>query len=751
MKYLVSLIICLAIVTASFAQEHLAPLRSNAALQKEFDEAIHQVTPGLRAGENNQYIYLFDTLSLPFVDDFTSDRRKNYRFDKNDPNVSSTPIYGFRIGTDYPEVFNAMYDTSYNYQYNSSTNQWDSTQNPVTFIELLDPITQIPSDTDTVWIVPNGRIVADTLDTNVTPDFIYVNTFDTIFVIPSDGPDIYWKSRSAFVNNSYGILPPSYGVATFDGLDSLGRPYRQLSSSSSYGIADVFTSAPIDVLNKPVGGGIYTVADSIYLSFFYQPQGRGESPEEKDSLVLEFYDVDQKVWNHVWSTSGDGNGTDSQVGGTTSNGSRPFKQAFVKFEQGKYFRDGFQFRFKNYATLNGAFDHWNVDYVRILPNELNTPNSTLDDVAFTEHPVGLLKEYTQMPWTHFKVNPDAHMADTAQSVAINNFNANKNVRFGVEVYEQGTKVFNTDFSQNTEPQFPSESSIDKRIDIQPFVFSDTSNAKRYTFDVRHVLNTTPDVNRENDTLHYSQDFGSFYSYDDGIAENAYYVVSAGAQIAVEYTIAVEDTLRAINIYFPESGEDVSGRLFRFKVWSSLNPETILYESPLHNPVYSFYRDVVQRYEIDPLVVSGKIYIGIEQLLDPVIIGFDRNFNSRFKTFYAVNNVWSLASFEGSVMMHPEFDTTYFPWPVSVPEVAESENFEVNIFPNPANDQVTVVWNELDDVHVQIFDLQGRLMVAQQAFGEQIQMPVQDLSNGIYIVQVVSLTNQRTSTKRLMIR
>ncbi len=722
----------------ALGQEHLAPLRSNPALQEEYDEAIQFGTrTGSRAGENNQYIYLFDTISLPFIDDFTKDRRKKYEFDRNDPNVRETPIYGFRIGTAFPAIFEAMYDTSYNYQFDSANNQWDSTQNPVTYIEILDPATQLPSDTDTVWIKPNGRIVADTLDTNVTPDFTYVNTFDTIFLIPSDGPDVYWKSRSAFVNNSYGVLPPSYGVATFDGLDSLGRPYRQLSAGSSYGLADVFTSAPIDVLNKPLGGGIYTVADSIYFSFFYQPQGRGEIPEEKDSLVLEFYDVDQKTWDYIWSVTG--------------QGTKPFEQVFIKFRQGKYFRDGFQFRFKNYATLNGAFDHWNIDYIRLFSNRAGAPNSPLDDVAFTEHPVGLLDEYTQMPWTHFKANPSEYMADTAQSVAMNNSDVNKNVRFGVEVYEQGTKVFNTDFSQNTEPQFAAGSSLEKFIDIQPFAFSDTSNAKRYTFDVRHVLNTTPDSRSENDTLHYRQDFGTFYSYDDGIAENAYYVVSAGAQIAVEYNIAVEDTLRAINIYFPESGEDVSNRLFRIKVWSSLDPVVELYESSLRNPLYSPYRDLVQRFEIDPLAVSGRIYVGIEQLTDPIIVGFDRNFNSRFKTFYAVNNVWSLSSFDGAVMMHPEFDTTYFPYPVSVPDVEENREFDVNVYPNPADDQVTVVWNELDDVQVQIFDLQGRLMLDQQSFGEQIQMPVQGLSNGMYIVRVASLTNQRTSTKRLMIR
>ena len=39
------------------------------------------------------------------------------------------------------------------------------------------------------------------------------------------------------------------------------------------------------------------------MSFFYQPQGLGDVPETRDSLVLQFRDTGG-VWNNVWALQG---------------------------------------------------------------------------------------------------------------------------------------------------------------------------------------------------------------------------------------------------------------------------------------------------------------------------------------------------------------------------------------------------------------------------------------------------------------
>lgn len=713
---------------SSLAQEErLVPLYGYPQLYPEKFETK-------REGLNNAYVFLFDTLDLPFRDDFTKRNIKDYSFDLNDPGVSFTPYYFFTIGGAFPAIFEAMYDTSYNYTYNTSTLSWDSVANPLTLIEFLDPVSQLPVDTDTVWIKPNGIPSGDTLDTiNNLPDTVYANTFDTVFVIPSSGPGVLWTGNDVYVNNAYHVLPPSYGVATFDGLDSLGMPHAPLSQTGSQGIADILTSAPIDLLNNPFGG-VYTVADSVYLSFYYQPQGLGEIPEPQDSLVLEFYDVDQNEWVFQWKAEGEA--------------LKPFEKVFVKIQEGRFFRDGFRFRFKNYASLNGAFDHWNLDYVELDINRAGAPSVALDDVAFVSYGESIIKEYTKMPWSHFKTNPALFMEDTSMAVAYNNFNTNKNVRFGVQVYEQGQQVFTTDFNQNVEPIFAPQTTLEKSIDISPFVFSDTSNAKRYTFDVLNVLNTTPDVNSDNDTLLYEQDFGTFYAYDDGTAENGYYLVSAGAQLAVEFNSPLPDSLRAVNIYFPESGEDITNRLFRIKVWASLVPEVVLYEGLVENPLYSFDRNRVVRYDIDPVEVGGRFYIGYEQLTDPIILGYDRNKNARTKTFYSINGTWSPASFLGAVMIHPEFDTVYYPWKVNVPEVLDEANL-LRAYPNPAQDEVTVTWAGADAGVLEVFDLQGRKVRSYLPILPNTPLIINGLSEGMYILRFMPDSGEDPQTLQLI--
>ena len=57
------------------------------------------------------------------------------------------------------------------------------------------------------------------------------------------------------------------------------------------------TSAPIDLegLNND---------SSVYLSFFYQPTGRGNFPDAEDSLVVEFLNEATGQWVNVWSSPG---------------------------------------------------------------------------------------------------------------------------------------------------------------------------------------------------------------------------------------------------------------------------------------------------------------------------------------------------------------------------------------------------------------------------------------------------------------
>jgi hypothetical protein len=108
-----------------------------------------------------------------------------------------------------------------------------------------------------------------------------------------------WSDQHVFINKDFSINPPSSGAATFDVLDRDGKVYRHAVSVPF--IADYLTSRPIrlDSLFHPQARAI-TIADSVYFSFYFQPQGRGDKPEPTDSLVLEFgYPTDRLILDYI--------------------------------------------------------------------------------------------------------------------------------------------------------------------------------------------------------------------------------------------------------------------------------------------------------------------------------------------------------------------------------------------------------------------------------------------------------------------
>ncbi len=97
-----------------------------------------------------------------------------------------------------------------------------------------------------------------------------------------------WIDEEAYVNTNYGYRSANIGVATLDAINRKGQLHANASQFPF--LADSLTSRPIrlDSLFKPSPRPV-TLADSLYLSFYYQPQGRAKfAPEAFDSLILQF-------------------------------------------------------------------------------------------------------------------------------------------------------------------------------------------------------------------------------------------------------------------------------------------------------------------------------------------------------------------------------------------------------------------------------------------------------------------------------
>ena len=531
-----------------------------------------------------------------------------------------------------------------------------------------------------------------------------------------------WADVNVFINTNYAVNPISYGVATFDGLDSTGYPYNFINPTS-YGIADYLTSKPIDLT---------TVVDSVYLSFYYQPKGMGNQPEAKDSLRLEFFRKSDSTWVRKWAVPG--------------AALAPFKLVMIPVDV-QFQSDSFQFRFKNYATLSGNVDHWNVDYVYLNDNRTFS-DTALNDVALTRNYYNMLNGYSAMPWTHYMVDTLNNMSSVINVEYRNNHNSSYSVFYEynvitdngagavIESYPTSTsfKAVNG-YSSLVEPQAVYSSPLND------FYFPTDDTAKTKVFQLKNFFNISSgavtDFNIKNDTVVSYQVFSNYYSYDDGSAEAGYGIEGVGAKLANQFTIKKSDTLVGIRIYFNPVTYNHSNKSFKLKIWSSLNPEVLIYEQvDYYNPIYSFTNEFLNYNLTTPILLpAGTYYFGYENITsDFLTIGYDLNTNSKYNIFFNAEGIWQNSNYDGSLMLHPLFK--YNDAIIGVDEV-KNEKSVIKIYPNPSQGIFYVKTNQAIEAHV--YDLLGNLVAH---FPKQLHTSfnLNSLTNGVYFIHLTGEKN-----------
>lgn len=536
-----------------------------------------------------------------------------------------------------------------------------------------------------------------------------------------------WLNNNVYINSNYAVNPPSYGVATFDGLDSTGYPYNFLNPTS-YGIADYLTSKTIDLTS---------VVDSVFLSFYYQPQGLGNQPETKDSLRLEFYRKSDSSWVRKWAVPG--------------SALSAFKKVMIPVDT-SFQNDAFQFRFVNYATLSGNVDHWHLDYIYLNDNRTHA-DTAINDVALTGNFYNMLNGYTSMPYTHYKLDTLGNMANSINVEYKNNHNSNYAVFYKYQVIEDnGTgAVIETYPSTTSSKNVAAYSSLIEPqavydLPLNNFYFPlDTSSTKVFQIKNYFDLNSVIDFNQKNDTVYSYQVFGNYYSYDDGSAEAGYGVLGINSKLANQFNIKKSDTLIALDIYFNPVTFNHSAKSFKLKIWSSLNPEVVVYEqSGYYNPIYSFTNELL-KFNLDyPIyLLAGTYYFGYENITeDYLTVGYDLNNDNSNKVFYNAEGVWENSSYNGTLMIHPVFK--YDDVVVNVDEVAFDS--KMNIYPNPSSG-VVFIKNGVNPISILVFDIYGK-KVAELSKGVYSQIDLSNLSNGVYFLNIFS--NNKTQIEKIII-
>ncbi|MBK9175545.1 MAG: T9SS type A sorting domain-containing protein [Flavobacteriales bacterium] len=708
-------------------------------------------------GLNTYFIYQYATQQLPVQDDFSIDRTRKRWAQPGEAGVTLTnTIYQLEVGGS--STWDMEYSSDTTFLYTTDLNEpVTTTRTPLTEVTVtVRNLTLYPPTESNVQAWPPYNVF-DTIQ-NPSPD-IFPLTGDLVqdslmvyTVAPASGtytnpdgsvvPMVLWQDDDVYVNATYPIDPPTVGVATFDGLARNGYPYN-FAQYSAHGIADKLTSVPINLsANIP--------ADSLYLSFFYQPQGlSGDiNPQPQDSLVLELYAPDEETWYRVWRTP--------------YLPLQPFEQVLVPITLTKFLKPDFQFRFLNYATLSGSFDHWHLDYVR-LGAQRTFDDTRLIDVAYVMPESSLLETYTSVPFNRFAAAPAAYMAPSVTLPLKNLDNQDRFITYGMLAKEENAapvSLFSNGLSSSgnastTIPSLHPVNSAPNNFTYDPSLSTDAA-FWRVKF---WRTNTMPDINRYNDTTAFIQELSNYLAYDDGSAEMGYSLNVAGAMLAYRFDIVGEDSLRAVRLYFnPQANDPASSPnplqgSFLLTIWSSITPEAVIHRNfSFSSPEYRLEGlNRFVEYPLDVVVpVSGTFYVGWTQTTGTRMnLGFDRNRNNQNKIFYKTGLSFQSTTHQGSLMMRPVFVSAYDPF-TGLPD-NESGGTEMRVYPNPASDAVVVVSEAAGPGStVQIVDATGRL-AAQEPFMNGRPIQTAALGEGLYVLRILSREGQPVGQQRLVIQ
>jgi hypothetical protein len=635
-----------------------------------------------------------DTIMLPFFDDFS----KNNTYPDTslwlDRNVYINNNFGYKPPTIGVATFDIINMAGEVYPHASSE--------PF----IADYLTSKPINLSYLT-TPNNITMSTQL-------LFYYETAKNIYH-PADS--LYYKAGNTFYNCMY--FPTTYNTSM-----SIYFGHNRIDVSDSLYYFDNNTMQYVYI--QRLFYNYFSVADSIYLSFYYQAKGNGGNfPDATDSLVLEFK-TPETNWKHIWSVKGSNDTT--------------FKRAMIPIKDSTFLKKGFQFRFYNYASLgslsNPSFasnvDFWNIDYVYLnIHRHIN--DTIFPDVALTDYIRSFIKEpYTSIPWKHY-MQIDTLQIDTIRLKYYNYSSDIVNVRRILKIKNLTTQQLIKIDSLGNENINP-HSFFEFKRKTSPNYFPD-NNYDESIFKITTYLSAPAlqsfSYMEWNDTLNSYQVFKNFYAIDDGSVEYGIGLAGSGSQngqMAMLFRTLIPDTLRGVYMYFNRTLNNASQKYFYLTIWSAKNgkPHNIIYKKEGFKPQYHGINEF-HYYSLDTAIfVKDSIFIGWTQTTQDLLnLGFDLNYDYSNKTFYKLSTTWQQLPYKGTLMIRPVFSQEPI---IGIENNTYEENI-ITVFPNPCNEYIFI--NSDETTYYQIFDLTGKILMS----GNENKINISSLSKGLYFILV----------------
>lgn len=584
-----------------------------------------------------------------------------------------------------------------------------------------------------------------------------------------------WIDRYAFINNDYPVFPINLGAVTMDAINDSGTMYANAVPGPENFIADHLTSRFIrlDSIFAPAARKL-TMADSVYLSFYYQPQGRAyRGPSASDTLILQFlnrpgYDTlvpgDTVVthvpdkWDMVWFANG------MQLDTFYLQNNKYFMQVMVPItDTATYFKKKFRFRFLNYVSLASSAepswqsncDQWNIDnvYLNIGRNRYDT---VYPELRFIERTPSLLERYESMPYPQYCDDPTNEIRDTLD-ILISNRDVNSHLSTYGYTLTGETIGFNKSYdggSYNIQPYY-----TDGYVTWQPFAHPPMqylfpiSSADSALFRMTHVVKDNTPGSPFGDTITGFQRFYNYFAYDDGTPEAGYGLTPAGSKLAYKFKLNKSpDTLRAIRFFFNHTLGKNNQQWFYLCVWNDNagNPGDTIW-SNLVMPRFTDSLNKFVTYHIpNGLRITGTFFVGwIQPTDDNLNVGFDRYNNSQDQIYYNSTGQWTTSSYTGSLMIRPVVGK---PIPLAIGE-QHAGNIPLTIYPNPCSSATLNLripeqsQQSLQGSTLTVFNLFGQSLIRQPY---STAVDVSTLSNGLYLLEMKDRDGMRMGVTRFII-
>lgn len=567
------------------------------------------------------------------------------------------------------------------------------------------------------------------------------------FAYNSVYPDtnLWYDDTTAFlssvrIHRTTAINPPDVGSVVFDGRKSNGLGYRNATTNPigavPIGFADSLVTQCIDLSSLSPN-------DSVYLSFYYQPGGRGPMPSFNDSLVLYFLEKDTSgklTFVPVWSAQSD------TVPDT-------FRVALLAVDKASYFHNCFRFMFRNIARLNGGYDFWHLDYVYLNKKRSPIDSSFIFDRALVEAQRPILGDrppYTALPRTQLSTAqflPDVVQAST-RGIATADSNLTATLRIRQEFVETEAlsplvfplAAYDSLLVLNKENVLPIYSEFSPPYLTPPGKYGYLQY--RYYYDRAQF-----DPYISNDTLTLSYRVDSLLAYDDSEAEEGYGVNSPRA-FGQKFYVATPDSVRAIWMQFFSNGQIFDFKAFRLALWNGTALPTQILHEQFSNVNYGitensfFVRYPIKNtatQKLEPIAVQDSFIVGVIQLDDKLLgVGYDFSYNNNARVTYDSAGVWRNSQLNGTLLIRPELTSGSV---FSSRSTLAKRTVSLQLYPNPTQANHSIFLKGLPpDTYARIewilSDATGRIIHQVETVpGTQVaQLQLPNITTGIYSLQ-----------------